>query len=146
MSEHDLLKAFFGDDPFVHIDMSPKGNDFVEAGADGTTATIWTQWGHPDTFLQGGAAGWLPIIFRHGDGLTAKEQIELRYQHGGGYRPAPEKLKLGIDACLHYPGDDPFNPIAETTLDTGEHLTIFEGSWLLIRSPDNASYAVVGMD
>jgi hypothetical protein len=86
--------------------------------------------------------GFIPSFFDEDEFLTAREQIDLNYAHGGGWRPFP-----GVtmdEGCLRYPGDPPFPLLAEAKF-RDETIRLYLGSWLAIIQPDG-SYEVAKID
>jgi hypothetical protein len=143
-SEDDLIKALFGDQPFTHVKMEVP--DIDESIGERTT------WMHADTFMvvEGGAVGVLDRIFRNGDPRPAKEQIEDRYYHGGGYRPIPGfRLERG---SIVYPGDpengeddEVYEPIAFTALNSTELIVLYQSGFVRV-SQTNGDFDIVRMD
>ncbi len=89
---------------------------------------------HPKATIE--HLGILPFFLFEADSRPAREQIDERYQHGGGWRPSSAKLKPTDDKMhLTYPGDEPFFAIAETKL-RDEHIIFYDCSWLAIYQPD----------
>lgn len=135
--DDELLKAVFGEQPYTVVSMAPTADDLKPK--EGKRNTVWRD-------LNGNVvdAGWLPVIFQLGDPRPAKEQIEERYAHGGGWSPN-EKFATLPDGRIQYPEDDPLAPMFWTQIDSGETLILFEGSWLRILRPD-ATSDIVRMD
>jgi hypothetical protein len=98
--------------------------------------------------------GMLPLIFLPIDKRPAREQIEHRYAHGGGYHESPGDwhLQYGMDldglgwAELLYPGDPALKEIARCELASRETVVLFECSFVAIIQPENLAFAVVRMD
>ena len=85
--------------------------------------------------------GALPDMLDANDPAPAREQLDRGYQHGfrslsGWY--------LGADDVLHFPGDRPYRPLAETQM-RDERILIFEGSFVAVIAPDR-SFEVARMD
>lgn len=87
--------------------------------------------------------GFIPSFLSLADPRPAREQLDSAYAHGGGWAPF-KGFTLGEDKCLHYPGDRPMCPIAETTL-RDETIRLYEHSWVVIEQKDG-SYEVCRMD
>lgn len=143
-TQDELIKALFGDQPFTNIEMLEP--DIDESIGERTT------WLHADSWLPvtGGAVGLLDRIFRTGDLRPAKEQIEERYHHGGGYRPIPG-FNVDRDTIV-YPGDpengeddEVYMPIAFTSLNGVELVVLYEGGFVRISQPDGG-FEIVRMD
>lgn len=85
--------------------------------------------------------GYVPSFFSEDDPRPAREQLDERYAHGGGFRPALGALRLHPGnagrAYLTYPGDPPFPEIARTTL-RDERLIFFDRSYLAIVQADDS--------
>lgn len=95
---------------------------------------------HPAATLE--HLGLIPYMLNDKDAAPAKEQLHRGYAHGGGWRPF-NKFKM-VDGCLVYPGDPPFQPIAEMKL-RNERIVLFTSDWVAIIQPDG-SYEVARMD
>ena len=78
--------------------------------------------------------GYLPFILRDDDPRLAKEQIEDRYSHGGGWNKF-DGFTMAGNGDLLYPGDPPTKMLAETTLH-GETIRFYEHDWLVIMQPN----------
>lgn len=97
--------------------------------------------------------GMLPDIFRAYDPRPAREQIEDRYAHGGGFLVAPGDwtMTYGRDAGeipwaeLHFPGDPPLKEIARLELSATETLVLFDCAFVAIVGP-MLDFVVVRMD
>lgn len=93
--------------------------------------------------------GILPEFFVDSDPRPAKEQLNERYAHGGGYRPI-KGFKLSNEGMfIKYPGDERLKPLAKATLHPGteqeEELYFYESSFLLILQLDG-DFTVVRVD
>lgn len=82
--------------------------------------------------------GYIPSFFYESDPRSAAEQLNDRYQHGGGWLPF-KGFTMKPDG-LHSPGDHMMRLIAEATL-RNEIIRFYEGEWLAIVQPDD-SYEV----
>jgi hypothetical protein len=95
--------------------------------------------------------GFLPAILWDSDPRPAKEQIQERYQHGGGWSPLQGFVILP-DGRLQYHAaglaeddqDPPLELLAEGQLGQ-ETLRFYEGSWMAVVQPDG-SLEVTRMD
>ena len=100
---------------------------------------IWTIT-HPQFTPDG--LGYLPVIIRGDDPRPAKEQINDRYAHGGGWNPFPGFTMT--EGTLRYSDDPPLRLLAVARL-RDETLRFYECSWLAIEQPDG-SFEVSRMD
>jgi len=87
--------------------------------------------------------GLLPGFLRDDDPRPAREQINERYAHGGGWRPM-KGHRLGPRNFLTYPGDPPLPPVARARL-RNELILFYPSSWVCIVQPDQ-SYEVCRID
>lgn len=87
--------------------------------------------------------GWIPSFFSEADPRPAREQLESNYSHGGGINPLPGFTMLP-NGDLSYPGDPPFELLAETKL-RDEIIRVYHYSWLSIIQPDG-SFIVTRVD
>lgn len=87
--------------------------------------------------------GLIPHFFVESDTRPAREQIDDRYRHGGGFFPI-NGFKHQGGGAIKYPGDPVMKPIAEATLHD-EHIYLYEYGWCMILQPDG-SFEVCGMD
>jgi hypothetical protein len=77
------------------------------------------------------------------DPRPAKEQFDSNYQHGGGWHPFPG-FKLGTGISLHYPGDEPLEPLAMCEF-RDELIVVYRFAWVAIIQRDQ-SFEVCRMD
>lgn len=83
--------------------------------------------------------GMLPLIILDTDMRPVREQVAERYRHGGGWNPFTKfKIQVGMDNryVLVYPGDPPLRMLCECHHPNGEHVCLFEGSWLMVVQKD----------
>lgn len=92
---------------------------------------------HPDVDL-----GHLPTFFIDSDPRPAREQIEERYEHGGGW--IPQDGFTMENNILRYPKDPPYRPLAMARL-RDEVLIFYPYSFLAIVQPDG-SFEVARVD
>jgi hypothetical protein len=84
-----------------------------------------------------GLTGYLPYMFSADDPRPAREQINQRYAHGGGWEPQ-DGFDLDVDTLVaRYPGDPPFHAIAFAMLQR-EMIVLFEHEYLAIVQPDGS--------
>lgn len=89
--------------------------------------------------------GFIPAFFSEHDLRPAREQLDMNYQHGGGWRPL-KGWKAHPGGEIEYPGDEPLKPIAEASLhggicepgSTGEMILIYESAWVQIVQADGS--------
>ena len=92
--------------------------------------------------------GFLPYFFDENDPLTAEQQLDKEYAHGGGYRPHPEQDKWTFDSdtkTLVFEDDEPLHLIASAKLHDQNLYFYFSGSWLVIENADK-SWSVTRVD
>jgi len=87
--------------------------------------------------------GFIPSFLSERDPRPAREQIDSNYGHGGGWFPS-RGMTLGADGNLHYPGDPPYQLIAETRL-RDEVIRFYDCSFVAIIQPDG-SFEVARLD
>jgi len=87
--------------------------------------------------------GLIPEFLNENDPRSAREQLDANYSHGGGWLPIPGFSMLP-NGDLSYPGDPPFELLAETKL-RDETIRVFHYSWVAIIQPDG-SFEVSRMD
>jgi hypothetical protein len=89
--------------------------------------------------------GYFPGFLREDIDRPARDQLDMNYQHGGGWRPF-SGFKLIDEEKLHiqYPGDPPYQPIAMTKL-RDERIVMYHHAWVAIFQPDN-SFEIARMD
>lgn len=92
--------------------------------------------------------GYLPGFLSDADSRPAREQLDERYAHGGGYRPfgKGEWQFVATDRRLKYPGDPWMKPVAAATLPGScETVLLYPGQMLLIQQADQ-SFTVTRVD
>jgi hypothetical protein len=87
--------------------------------------------------------GLLPNFLSNRNPLSAREQLDLNYAHGGGWLPMGG-FKLTEQNRLIYPGDPPLIPRAQTQL-RDELIILYDHSWVAIIQHDR-SFEVCRMD
>jgi hypothetical protein len=96
--------------------------------------------------LNGGTlddVGPLPLWLDKADPRPAKEQLDVHYQHGGGWQPF-EGFKLLKGGRIKYPGDPPHKPLAMMQLRE-EVIMVYPHAWVMILQK-NGSYEICRMD
>ena len=92
--------------------------------------TVWT---NPQR------AGHLPQIIINRDARSAQEQVNARYQHGGGWRSV-EGFKLGWpradEYSLNYEGEEPLREVSRALFHGTQVLVLFKYSYLAIVEAD----------
>jgi len=137
----ELLAEAFGDN-FTRVQLATR-EDFPVP--EGMSETKWTASDGSDASDR---VGFLGLIFLHGDPRPAVDQINDRYAHVPGFYTNDDwakNFKLLPNGNLKYPGDEPFEPVGFTTLDSGEVVTIYDGAFVRITQP-NGSYVITRMD
>jgi len=87
--------------------------------------------------------GFIPAMLSEDSPFTAKQQLDMNYQHGGGWSPFAGFV-MGTDRALWYPGDKPLFPFAEFSLRE-ETILVYPHAWVAIIQEDG-SYEVARMD
>jgi len=77
--------------------------------------------------------GLIPNMLDDEDPAPAREQLDVKYQYGGGWRPFPGFRLNGFK--LEYPGDPPLHALAMTRL-RDEIIILYEHAWVLILQKD----------
>ena len=91
--------------------------------------------------------GLIPHFLDENDPRSAIEQIDAKYQHGGGWRDFKgHKLEGGGDKpyTLKYPGDPITHELSRATL-RDEVLVFFKYSWLAVIQTDG-SHRIAKLD
>ena len=88
--------------------------------------------------------GMLVEILQADDPRSIKEQLEDRYAHGGGWRPI-KGFTMRQNNVLHYPGDQPFKPVAKTEIN-GEIVIFYPKCSLLAVVAQDGTFAVTRVD
>ena len=101
---------------------------------------IWEQ-KHPKARLE--MLGYLPTFLDDSCLLSAVEQLDMNYQHGGGWDPFPGFVML-LNGNLKYPGDEPTELLFETRLRE-EVIRFYEHAWVAVIQPDG-SFEISRMD
>lgn len=84
--------------------------------------------------------GFLPMILRADDPRPAREQIEERYAHGGGYHPYPDGAWTFSGNSMKFPGDPPLLPLASLALPLShEELFVYDHALVRIQQADGSS-------
>lgn len=90
--------------------------------------------------------GFLPLIFDPEDARKAREQVDDRYAHGGGWQPQAIWVVNFHNGTAKYPGDPEIRALAMSYLPlTDERLLLFPMSYVAIIQRDG-SYEMVRMD
>ena len=87
--------------------------------------------------------GLLPGFLQDWDMRPAKEQINDRYAHGGGWLPI-DGFSMGSNFTLHGKGDPPLKPLARLMF-RNELILFYDHAWLAIIQKDG-SYEVSRVD
>ena len=87
--------------------------------------------------------GPLPLWLDENDPRPAKEQLDVHYQHGGGWQPF-EGFKLLKGGRIKYPGDPAHKPLAMMQLRE-EVIMVYPHAWVMILQKDG-SYEICRMD
>ena len=88
------------------------------------------------------ALGLIPEFLSESDPRSAKQQFQIVYAHGGGWRPFSGFDRT--DRGLEFPGDPPMELVGFTMLRE-EMIEVYQYSWVCIVQPDG-SYEVARMD
>jgi len=93
------------------------------------------------------AAGFIPQWLSEHNPMSAVEQIDKSYGHGGGWNDfAGFKLESKENGyySLLYPGDPPTRELSRATL-RDEKIVLFQHSWVAVIQPDG-SFRVARID
>ncbi|RPI45491.1 MAG: hypothetical protein EHM67_02380 [Hyphomicrobiaceae bacterium] len=88
--------------------------------------------------------GFLPLIFDDRDPAPAREQVEAKYAHGGGWQPLPDWRVDVATGLAKYPGDSAIKPVCATMI-RDEKILLYPHSWVCIIQPDG-SYEMARID
>lgn len=136
MTTDELLAELFGQP--VYVTNLADETDFPIP--EGMSPTVWEP--------AGAHIGFLDRIFLKGDKRTAKEQMNDRYAHGGGFYTNDDwatKFRVLRSGAIKYPGDQALYPVATTKLDSGETVIVYDGAFVRIVQEDG-SYVITRMD
>ena len=86
--------------------------------------------------------GFIPMFVSELNPLSAKEQLDQAYKHGGGWHKF-EGFTM-TEQGLEYPGDPPIVLLAEAKL-RDETIRIYQYSWVAIVQKDG-TYEIARMD
>jgi len=91
--------------------------------------------------------GLLPDIFRADDPRPGKQQVNERYQHGGGWQKQ-DKWKFNRKTkAITFPGDAPLMPLALTGLPLSQEVVaLYPHGYVIIVHDDNGTFEVARMD
>ncbi len=93
----------------------------------------------PLNWTNSDAAGLLTRFLYEEDPRSAAEQLDDRYQHGGGWRTIKGfTLKKGTNYdqyYIFYPGDPPYLEVSRTQLRK-EIVVLFQSAWVAVIQPD----------
>ena len=78
--------------------------------------------------------GLLPDMLDEDDPRPAKDQLNERYAHGGGWDPM-KGFKLLKNNSLTYPGDPPLRPLAQCQF-RNELIVFYDHAWVAIIHQD----------
>lgn len=101
---------------------------------------LWKQI-HPKAHFD--MLGFLPELISDYDSRPAKEQFNINYAHGGGWRNQPG-FTMNKNGSLQYPGDPPSRVLFETKL-RDEVIRLYEHEYVVILQPDG-SFEACRMD
>lgn len=90
------------------------------------------------------ALGFLPDMLNTDNPASAREQLDVAYRHGGGWRPFKGFVLNKDTMGIKYPGDPVYHPIAETYL-RDERIILYPHAWVMILQKDE-SYEISRMD
>jgi hypothetical protein len=92
------------------------------------------------------ACGLIPHFLDADDPRPAAEQINDRYDHGGGWRPLPG-FTLRPDLWLCYPEDPPLEPLAMTILPaSAETVVIYPAGFVVILQRTDRTWQAARLD
>jgi hypothetical protein len=85
------------------------------------------------------ALGFLPALLDDTDPRPARDQLNDRYQHGGGWAPLQGFVMGPTTYCLSYPGDPPYRPVAVAHLPLSKEVVVFyQYQWLAVMQLDRS--------
>lgn len=98
--------------------------------------------------------GYVPSILLPFDPAPIREQLQVRYAHGGGYRPFPNKDKFTLtydrerpnEAVLAYPEDPDYREWARCYFPLSQELVIMFDSAITAIIQDDGSFELVRLD
>lgn len=79
--------------------------------------------------------GFIDTFLSELDPRSAKDQINERYAHGGGWCPMEGWSLDPKTFAIAYPGDPSLRPISEAKL-RDEHIIVYDDAWVAIIQPD----------
>lgn len=80
--------------------------------------------------------GLIPAFLKESDPRSAREQINDRYAHGGGWFSIKGFKHNAEDNSIKYPGNPRMRPIATAWLHDKERIFIYPHGWVMILQPD----------
>jgi hypothetical protein len=80
------------------------------------------------------ALGFLPYMISEDDPRPAREQLDERYRHGGGWIPI-HGFSMADDYALSCPGDPPLYPFAMAKI-RDERVLVYKNSRVAVVQPD----------
>jgi hypothetical protein len=87
--------------------------------------------------------GVIPYWLDEEDPRPARDQLNEKYAHGGGWRPF-EGFKMGHNLSIKYPGDPAHPPLAIMKM-RNETVVVYEHAWVAIIQEDK-SFEICRMD
>lgn len=87
--------------------------------------------------------GLIPFFLEEDDPRPARDQINDRYTHGGGWRPMADWTILA-DGSILFEGDPPLSPIAWTHL-RDETIIVYRYGWVAVIN-ENGTFEVARCD
>jgi hypothetical protein len=104
--------------------------------------TIWTNpFGREVGFE---VIGYLGDMLSEHNELSARDQFDRNYQHGGGWSPFAGFNLDREDMSIQYPGDPPYHWQARTKLRE-EEIYFYPHAWVMIVQP-TGEYEIARMD
>lgn len=89
--------------------------------------------------------GYLPMFISESSSMSAVEQLNYHYSHGGGWHDFEGfTLHDGDEPKLLYPGDPPTLAVCQWKL-RDERIILFDHAWVAVVQPDG-SYRISRMD
>jgi len=87
--------------------------------------------------------GFIPQMLSDDDPMSARDQLDCGYQHGGGWS-AFSGFEMSNSGSLTYRGDQPLRPVAIGRL-RDERIIVYPLGWVAVVQPDGA-FEVSRMD
>ena len=98
-----------------------------------------------DPRLQEEDLGFLPHFLSETNPMSARDQLDAHYVHGGGWRPFKGFTVIDGRGTIKYPGDEPLKPLAEAKFRDDTVIRFYSGAWVAIFG-SGGSFEICRMD